>query len=49
VTWDEVDGMRVWYEPDVPRLLAEMEKFRKVITFNGENFDFRWLGPLRFS
>jgi hypothetical protein len=43
VTWDEAGGMRVWYEPDVPRLLAEAEKFRKVVTFNGENFDFKVL------
>ncbi len=44
VTWDEVSGMRVWYEQDVPRVLAEAEKFSKIITFNGENFDFKVLG-----
>jgi DEAD/DEAH box helicase domain-containing protein len=44
VTWDEAGGMRVWYEQDVPRLLTEAEKFQKVITFNGENFDFKVLG-----
>jgi DEAD/DEAH box helicase domain-containing protein len=43
VTWDETGGMRVWYEPDVPRLLAEAEKFQKIVTFNGENFDFKVL------
>jgi DEAD/DEAH box helicase domain-containing protein len=43
VTWDEAGGMRVWYEPDVSRLLAEAEKFRKVVTFNGEHFDFKVL------
>jgi DEAD/DEAH box helicase domain-containing protein len=49
VTWDAVNGMRVWYEPDVPRLLAETENFQKVVTFNGENFDFKVLsayGPV---
>ncbi len=44
VTWDEAAGMRVWYEQDVPGLLAEAEKFQKVVTFNGENFDFKVLG-----
>jgi DEAD/DEAH box helicase domain-containing protein len=44
VTWDETGGIRVWYEQDVPRLLAEAEKFQNVITFNGENFDFKVLG-----
>ncbi len=43
VTWDKSNGMRVWYEPDVPKLLAEAENFRHVVTFNGENFDFKVL------
>jgi DEAD/DEAH box helicase domain-containing protein len=43
VTWDEINGMRVWYEQDVPKLLAETENFQKLITFNGENFDFKVL------
>ncbi len=49
VTWDEACGMRVWYEPQVPSLLAEAEKFQKIVTFNGENFDFKVLskyGPI---
>ncbi len=49
VTWDRVCGMRVWYEKDVPDLLAEAEKFQKIVTFNGENFDFKVLsyyGPV---
>ncbi len=43
VTWDEGCGMRVWYEKDVPGLLAEVERFQKIVTFNGENFDFKVL------
>lgn len=43
VTWDADAGMRVWYEQDVPRLTAEAERFQKVVTFNGENFDFKVL------
>jgi len=43
VTWDEKSGFRAWYEPDVPRLFEEVGKFRPVVTFNGENFDFKVL------
>ena len=49
VTWDEQNGLRVWYEGDAPRLLQELEKFEPVVTFNGENFDFKVLsayGPV---
>ncbi len=49
VTWDKQNGMRVWHEPDIPRLLAELDRFAKVVTFNGENFDFKVLsayGPV---
>jgi DEAD/DEAH box helicase domain-containing protein len=43
VTWDEASGMRVWYEPDVPRLLEETRNFNPIVTFNGERFDFQVL------
>ncbi len=43
VTWDEKQGMRVWYEADVPRLLTELKNFDPIVTFNGENFDFKVL------
>lgn len=43
VTWDEPNGLRVWYEEDTPRLLAEAEKFDPIVTFNGEHFDFKVL------
>ncbi len=43
VTWDESNGMRVWYEQDIQKLLAEVESFQKLVTFNGENFDFKVL------
>ncbi len=48
-TWDESNGMRVWYEQDVGKLLAEATNFQKLVTFNGENFDFKVLsayGPV---
>jgi DEAD/DEAH box helicase domain-containing protein len=44
VTWDEKNQLRVWYEEDTPRLLAELEAFDPIITFNGERFDFQVLG-----
>jgi len=43
VTWDETNGMRVWYEADVPKLLEEARSYDPVVTFNGEGFDFRVL------
>ncbi len=49
VTWDQQNGSRVWYEEDVQRLLLEAEKFEIIVTFNGENFDFKVLsayGPV---
>lgn len=49
VTWDEEHGFRVWFEPDAPRLIAELESFDRIITFNGERFDFSVLsryGPV---
>ncbi len=49
VTWDEQNGMRAWYEADAGRLLQELEKFDPIVTFNGENFDFKVLsayGPV---
>jgi DEAD/DEAH box helicase domain-containing protein len=51
VTWDEKNGMRTWYEDDVPRLLMELRNFQPIVTFNGENFDFKVLsayGPVDF-
>ncbi len=49
VTWDQQNGLRVWYEEDARRLLQELEKFEPIVTFNGEGFDFKVLsayGPV---
>jgi DEAD/DEAH box helicase domain-containing protein len=49
VTWDQQNGLRVWYEEDAPRLLQELDKFEPIVTFNGEGFDFKVLsayGPV---
>lgn len=44
VTWDEENGFRAWYEPDAALLVAELAQFRRVVTFNGNRFDFEVLG-----
>ncbi len=44
VTWDQKNGIRTWYEEDVPRLLMELRNYEPIVTFNGENFDFKVLG-----
>lgn len=49
VTWDQVNGFRVWYEQDVVALLAELNKFTQILTYNGDRFDFKVLshyGPV---
>ncbi len=43
VTWDQENGIRIWYEADVPHLLQELDKFKPIVTFNGEGFDFKVL------
>lgn len=43
VSWDEKHGMRLWHEEDCPRLLDELQSFKWIVTFNGENFDFKVL------
>lgn len=43
VTWDAQHQFRVWYEPDASRLIEELARFDRVITFNGERFDFQVL------
>ncbi len=43
VTWNEKHRMRTWFEEDVPRLLMELRNFQPIVTFNGENFDFKVL------
>jgi DEAD/DEAH box helicase domain-containing protein len=50
VTWDSAHGARSWYEEDMPALLAEIDKYRWIVTFNGERFDFQVLsayGPVK--
>lgn len=39
VTWDRDHAFRRWFEPDASPLVAELEKFTRVVTFNGNRFD----------
>jgi DEAD/DEAH box helicase domain-containing protein len=43
VTWDEQNRFRVWYEQDAAALIEELARFDRIITFNGERFDFQVL------
>lgn len=43
VTWDAGHGFRHWFEKDAERLVTELAQFSRIITFNGERFDFQVL------
>ena len=39
VTWDPENRFRRWFEPDVTPLIAELQQWSRIITFNGDRFD----------
>ncbi len=39
VTWNGPAGFREWYEGDAAHLIAELEAFDRLVTFNGNRFD----------
>ncbi|MFZ0619102.1 MAG: ribonuclease H-like domain-containing protein [Candidatus Acidiferrales bacterium] len=39
VTWDKENKFRRWFEEDARALIAELEQFTHVVTFNGNRFD----------
>ena len=43
VTWDAKNAFRAWFEPDAAALIAELSAFSRVVTFNGDRFDFEVL------
>jgi DEAD/DEAH box helicase domain-containing protein len=43
VTWDAAHEFRDWYEADVGRLIDELKRFDRIVTFNGNRFDFEVL------
>ncbi|MBI4470810.1 MAG: ribonuclease H-like domain-containing protein [Acidobacteria bacterium] len=44
VTWDEANAYRTWWEADCTKLIDELGRFDRIVTFNGERFDFQVLG-----
>ncbi|MCZ6514312.1 MAG: ribonuclease H-like domain-containing protein [Acidobacteria bacterium] len=50
VTWDQEHQFRHWYEGDAKSLITELRKFSRIVTFNGDGFDFevlRGYAPIR--
>ena len=43
VTWDADSRFRRWFEPDVKALIEELSLFQRIISFNGDRFDFEVL------
>lgn len=43
VTWDPENDFRVWTESQVVDLIAELRKFARIVTYNGDRFDIRVL------
>ncbi|HKV06425.1 MAG TPA: ribonuclease H-like domain-containing protein [Candidatus Acidoferrales bacterium] len=39
VTWDKENGFRRWYEEDAAKLIAALDDFTHIVTFNGNRFD----------
>jgi hypothetical protein len=44
-TWDFYNGMKVWEEAPVVDLLEYCYQYDKIVTYNGEAFDFKVLSP----
>ncbi len=40
VTWDEQNGFRDWFELQAAGLVEELQRFDRIVTFNGDRFDF---------
>lgn len=43
VTWDSQNGFRRWFEPDARALISELGAFDRIVSFNGDRFDFEVL------
>lgn len=44
VTWDLENNFRVWTEDQIIDLISELQKFARIVTYNGDRFDMRVLG-----
>jgi DEAD/DEAH box helicase domain-containing protein len=40
VTWDEPNGFREWFELQAAALVEELQRYDRIVTFNGDRFDF---------
>ena len=43
VTWDLENSFRSWIEGQAAELIAELQKFERIVTYNGDRFDIRVL------
>jgi DEAD/DEAH box helicase domain-containing protein len=43
VTWDERNRFRRWFEVDAQALIAELGQYDRIVSFNGNRFDFEVL------
>ncbi len=43
VTWDAQNLFRRWFEADAKSLVAELGEFDRIVSFNGDRFDFEVL------
>jgi DEAD/DEAH box helicase domain-containing protein len=43
ITWDAEKQYRRWFEPDVKALITELGQFDRIISYNGDRFDFEVL------
>lgn len=43
VTWDKDGAFRSWFESDAQKLAAELGNFTRIVTYNGNRFDFEVL------
>jgi DEAD/DEAH box helicase domain-containing protein len=43
ITWDEQNQFRRWFEADANALISELGQFDRIISFNGDRFDFEVL------
>jgi len=43
ITWDTENQFRRWFEQDAKSLIAELAQFDRIVSFNGDRFDFEVL------
>jgi DEAD/DEAH box helicase domain-containing protein len=43
VTWDAQNRFRRWFERDAKALVSELEQFDRIVSYNGDRFDFEVL------